>query len=814
MIPFRTGNLGVERLRAARRGEPLPDPERERAELSAWRELGFDAIEDYVFWELVEAQRGRYDWSLHRGNAVAAHRAGLKYVVYPWAHAAPAWFRGSQDFVPGRCLEHGEPGPMPSPFAATTAAALERLLRALRAGLGDVLDGVAAAFPADYGEAGFLSGVAGDWLLGEGSHHHTGLWCDEREARRAFAQQVRDRHGTPGKLGAAWDLDPDAAWEHCPYPADLQRPSVAGLLAPRGVHPSRPATLEHRLDFARCYQGAVTTLTRRMLELLAELFPTLTREVKLGHCSETLELGTDWHALVAVAAATGTTVRFTGCGMGELFTKRIASLCRSHGVRFATEGPREIPDRYVIERVFTDLAAGTTSFFEYPEQMQVVRAPLDAVRPALGRAPVRPQVALFYPSIDLALQPGHGAPSVVAHGFDAFRRLCDIDLLDERQIASGSLEGLRGLVWLEGAVVPAATLLALQAWIEAGGVLLASAFDRPAPIDTTGHVAASPSGAVAAALGLPTIEHLRAVATRALGYRAAQRPDAFAIEPGEPEARMLLGAGWHGRDNGTWAWPHDRADRSGPQTAAAVAELHAAGALEGSVPCRWTGARAAAYLLRPAMNTARAADSCTPPSPRGQQLVIDAFVSPLAPPGPTRVSVDGELLAEVGGVGTQRWCIPLAGTGAPRSDVLRVELESGTHRPHAHGLSGDARDLGLLVRRIALVAGDVEAGNEARARDGVITAAGHRSATWWAMLAGLRCDPRAARAVGRGHVLPGDGSPLSALAWLATWIDGSISGLVPPAVARDPSQRLLVSALEGGRLEYDPGSQETRWVSC
>ena len=532
MIPFRTGNLGVERLRAARCGEPLPDPERERAELAAWRAQGFDAVEDYVFWELVEPERDRFDWSFHRGNAVAAHRAGLQYVVYPWAHALPEWFRASQDFVPGRCLEHGEPGPMPSPFAATTARAAARLLRAVRAGLGDVVDGIAAAFPADYGEAGFLSGVAG-WLLGEGSHHHTGLWCDEREARRAFAAQARDRHGTPGRMGAAWGLDPELAWEHCPYPADL-------LMQCDELRPVWPAsaqpTLAHRLDFARFYQGAVTDLTHGLLELLAELFPRTPREVKLGHCSETLELGTDWHALVAAAAATGTTVRFTGSGMGELFTKRLASLCRSHGVPFATEGPREIPERYVIERVFTDLAAGTTSLFEYPEQMTVLRAPLDAVRPALGRRPVRSPVALFYPTLDLSLQPGHGAPSVVAHCFDAFRRVSDVDLVDERQIAAGALEGLRGLIWLEGGRVPAATLLALQSWIEGGGVLVAGAAETPQPIDSTGYLDA----AAACALGAP----VRAAPGAARRRRSrAQRPRPAAAGTRRPARRSSGKAG-------------------------------------------------------------------------------------------------------------------------------------------------------------------------------------------------------------------------------------------------------------------------------
>ena len=793
MIPFRTGNLGVERLRAARRGEPLPDPEVERSQLAAWRALGFDAVEDYVFWELVEPERERYDWSFHRGNAAAAHRAGLQYVVYPWAHALPAWFRGSQDFVPGRCLEHGEPGPMPSPFAATTARAAERLLRAVRAGLGDVVDGIAAAFPADYGEAGFLSGVAGSWLLGEGSHHHTGLWCDEREARRAFARQVRDRHGTPGRLGVAWGLDSELAWEHCPYPADL-------LMQRDESRPAWPSdaqlTLQHRLDFARFYQGAVTDLTHALLALLAELFPRSPREVKLGHCSETLELGTDWNALVAAAAATGTTVRFTGSGMGELFTKRLASLCRSHGVPFATEGPREIPERYVIERAFTDVAAGATSLFEYPEQMAPLAAPLLAVRPALGRRPVRPPVALFYPTLDLSLQPGHGAPSVVAHCFDAFRRACDVDLVDERQIAAGALEGLRGLIWLEGGVVPAATLLALQGWIEAGGVLVAGAAETPRPVDTTGHVDAP----AAAALGGPLIEHLRPVEPAVLGYRLERPPAAFEVHPGESEARLLLGAGWHGRENGTWAWPLHGAAAPRQLSASAQAELHAAGALEQHVPCRWSGARAAAYLLSPAAPaSARGSGAARSGAATAPQLVIDAFVPPQAPPGPARVYVDGALLAEVRGGGAQRWCVPLVREGP---GVLRVELEVDTHRPRADGAVGDARDLGLLVRRIALVSGD----EPAATTDEV---SGHRVAA----LAGLRCDPGAARPVGRGWVLPGDGSPLSALAWLNTWLEGPIGGLPRLEAARDPARRRLVSALEGGRLEYEPGSQETRWVA-
>jgi hypothetical protein len=59
-------------------------------------------------------------------------------------------------------------------------------------------------------------------------------------------------------------------------------------------------------------------------------------------------------------------------------------------------------------------------------------------------------------------------------------------------------------------------------------------------------------------------------------------------------------------------------------------------------------------------------------------------------------------------------------------------------------------------------------------------------------------------------VLPGDGSPLSALAWLNTWLEGRLA-LPVPDVARDAERSRLVTRLEGGELDYEPVSQECRW---
>jgi hypothetical protein len=57
--------------------------------------------------------------------------------------------------------------------------------------------------------------------------------------------------------------------------------------------------------------------------------------------------------------------------------------------------------------------------------------------------------------------------------------------------------------------------------------------------------------------------------------------------------------------------------------------------------------------------------------------------------------------------------------------------------------------------------------------------------------------------LGRGLVLRGDGTPLSALAWLRTWLDGRLP-VAPPAIERDPDERAWVAAWADARLEIEP----------
>jgi hypothetical protein len=726
MIPFRTGNLGVAQLKAAWRGAPPPDPEPERAKLVGWKALGFDAVEDYVSWALIEPQRGAFDWSVHRGNAAAAAAAGLDYWIYLWAHVSPRWWRDADVFVPARCLAHRCASHYPSVFAASTWDAIDRFYRAVGKGLGDVAAGVVVGFPADYGEIGMPSGVA-DWLFvtdGQPDHHHPGLWCDEAPAREQFMDQMRMAYGSAVALGAAWHLAPNLAWT-CPYP---------------GIE----ATDRHRDDFARFYCGAVSSSTERMLELTQRHFPGVPREFKIGHCSESLSLGVDLGALVAVAARRDAIVRSTQSGMSELFTTRLASLCRTHGVPFATESSREIGASAMAQRVFTDLAHGTTSYFEYPEQLRATEKALGLARDALDAGPARRPVACFYPTVAFARSPGLGVLEDLHHCYPWLRRVADVDVVDDAQVAEGALRGLDCLLWMDDVPVDSAALAALEGWVRDGGVLVYAA--PTGPIDAS-------TGTAPVALSDEMRNRLD-VARTGLRYRH-HCPARIRVAPGEESSRLFLGPGWHGRENGAFAWPGPSPDTL--------------------VPARWTAGAGELVIPRPAEGPLR--------------LVADLFVPPGTLPAELRVLRAGGP-AHVVPLAEDGVCtIEVALDGIGDEDALRIELASRTYRPARGTATIDLRDLGLLVKQIV-----IEPVEPLPVHDPDLAFTVTIDAS----------DQAAPRALGRGWILPGDGTPLSAAAWLSTWLAGGVPGTATPSVWRDEHGRCFVTTFEGGALLHNP----------
>ncbi len=781
MISLRTGNLGVSQLQAAFAGDELPDGAKARADLRLWRDQGFDQVEDYVAWCVAEPSEGAFDWSLYRENARSARAAGLQYYAYVWVHASPTWFREDDAFVPSRCTEHRCESVFPSVFAPSTIQVTERFLRNVRAGLGDVLDGIVLGFPADYGELGFASGVA-DWLFVKQEQgdrpHHLGYWCGEQVAQDEFERRMLERYGSLPALADAWGLPLELA-TGCPYPDDRASPA-------------------HWRDFAQFYTGAVTRWTDDSLRLTQELFPDIPREVKLGHCSETLHLGRDLPALVSVAARHGATVRSTQSGMGEFFSARLASLCRTYGTPFATESPREIARDRLVERVFVDAAQGASSYFEYPEQLEQTGALVEHVTSRAGTGPLPRKVACFYPSDDFAVRPGLGVPEEVALTYGELRRSVDLTLLDEHQLAAGALDDTACLLWMQTASVAPGVLPRLEAWVRAGGVLI---YTAPTPPFVRGGDERDHH-----ACGRLVGQLLEA--TSDVRYRM-EAPESVSVAPGEESARAFLGPGWLERENGAFAWTE-------------------AGE---TVPSRWLGGEGHVVLPRPPGERLR--------------LVIDLFVpEPVAARGGsvTISAWDGERFESLGLVRASGPSHVELELRPPLHDaVVRLAISSATFRPGdtngdgsvPHG--GDRRELGTLVRELCLQPwdGDHGAGREPVAVRGALVSGARvehargtdgslETSIPWAsvappppglatVLAGVYVDLRpgpAAQALDRGRILCGDGTPLSALAWLHSWLDHRIPGAASPTIPRDDRRACLVTAFPAGALVHNPDPRE------
>jgi hypothetical protein len=590
----RGGNLSIPAIRAAVCGAPPPDGDAERAGLRDLRAAGFDEVEDYVAWAAVEREEGRPDFAHHRANARAARDAGLEWVPFLWAHAAPAWVRAAPDWTPARCLEHGEPGPLPSLFAPGTERLVERWWRTAGAEIGGLAATVAVGFPADYGEVGYGCGMA-DWLLvpwGEVAHHHVGLWC-----------------GGPHGLGGADD-------------------------APRA-----PAEL------ARAYRGRVTAWTEELLALAARAFPGARLEIKLGHGSEALAHGVDWSAVVHAAARAGATVRSTHSGLLPLATRRLASLCRSHGARFATEAPRGIGVGALRRRVLVDLAEGATSWFWFPEQH--ARVADERARAAAGAGagigPAERRVAALYPRRAIERDPGLGTAEALSLAHDALAAVADFAVLEEAQVEAGELEPFAALVVLDPTpdFDPRARL---APWLERGGVLILA------------HGGAVPRYAGAPAEG-----------------------EAFFVGPGREEQRLLVGAGWGSRDNAGPAW-----------------------GLDHPVAGRWTRGRARLLCARPA---GASEVGCEVYAPRGARVTLWAdgariLSAPLHGPG----SLAGPLPPGAGPL----VAIELAGEalrdGAAAEGDDRADEHGGATDEHGGAGTGhaapDRECVDLLVRAI------------------------------------------------------------------------------------------------------------------
>jgi hypothetical protein len=646
-IPVKTGNLSVDLIMAAAKGQPRPEPHAS-PEFDRYRDLAsIGSVEDYLCWLPLEPERDQLRWEYYERNATELELRGMGYTVYPWLHFVPDWVLHSEFWEPLRCLDHDDTTFAPSIWSPATLALFDRFYGALRKRLGSRVKGIYVSMVCDYGEVGYPVGMA-DWVV-PAAHKHPGFWCGDARARQDFRESALKRYGTLAGINAAWGTafaEPTAI-AYPPWTASEGPPSAELQALPL---PARTQARRRWLDFVDWYQQAMVDFAAKAVAVSRRHYPDTPHEVKIGFGSERVMYGADYTAFVARSQADSYTVRSTHGKLEPYFYRRFSSAARHYGVPLVTEPPSGVSRDEEVERIFKDAISGTTEYFDYPQNLLDASDLFARFGIYLEGQHSLTAVAFFFPTTDHRLRAGQHLPTRLKAACDAATDRFDYSILDERLVRAGALARERLLILVEGNVIEADVLERIQAWVEEGGVLLAARFGE---VETVEGDTVWAERCLLPLAGLPPAD--------SLCTRQAKPLAAGMIDVGSPSDEGLLSGDWNPRESGHWEW----------------------GGEPGAVSKRWSGADAGIWL---------AVDPT-----REIELALAVALHPKRLQVPCEVRINGTRL---GTVSPERTSIFRArvGPGVWAGQTLaRLQLVTEAWQPSLVDGSTDTRRLGVAV---------------------------------------------------------------------------------------------------------------------
>ncbi len=487
VIPFYSGNLSVDHFMHywGTRKEPGMPPVTPEV-VAQLKRISCFAMCDYPSWSLLEPEPGKWDFSLFKENAARLREAGIRYVPFCWLHFTPRWFLDRPEFVPYRCLEHGEALTQLSLWAPATRRIYDEYYRRLAAEMGSEIAFIRLAMPSEYGEVGYPVGMT-NWLVPQ-KHVHPGFWCGDPEARKAFRAWAIKRHGTLARVNAAWATQFDTREAIAYPPLD-----TSAAREPANVGPRR-----RWLDFMDWYQDSWDEFIVWSAATVKKHFPGFglpqsgrdLRERKeiifsLGYGGETACYGNDQGRHVKAMKACGGSAQTPG-DIGYFATRRVSTACLFFGVPYYTEPPGDVNRNREVRRIWMDACNGSQVYFDYPQNMDRARDIFARCKRHLNAQRSLTDVALVIASTTQWLHPEWGFPPYLMGLAESMRGLTDYEVVDERMAAEGALTrlGTRVAVLSDAEYMQSSALAALETWVRGGGVLVVA---NGAPIrDVTG----------------------------------------------------------------------------------------------------------------------------------------------------------------------------------------------------------------------------------------------------------------------------------------------------------------------------------------
>ena len=641
-IPVKTGNLSVDLLRQAARGNTKPKPG-PLPQLPDWKRFGgISSVEDYICWLPLEPARDQFDWSFYENNCRELAKQGMGYSVYPWLHFPPKWALGSDLWEPLLCNQHGKSTLAPSIWSPQTRRIFERFYRELHRQFGDRIDQVYLGMVADYGEIGYPIGMA-SWVV-PSAHIHPGFWCADRQARQDFRERMLAQYGTLAALNAAWGTA-FATPETIDYPPGLD---AAG---PPDEWLASPRNRRRWLDFAAWYLQSMEQFAEEAVAISRRYFPERPHELKIGFGSEQVCLGSDPTLYVSRSRPGRFTVRSTHGKLSPYFYRRFSSAAKHYAVPLVTEPPGSVSREEEVERLFKDATSGTTEYFEYAGNLIQASDLLRRFGPYMEGKHSLTNLAFFVPTADHRLHPRQGNPMPVVRIANACRDAFDWDLVDEQLVRDGALERYGVLFLVAGNVIERDVLDHLAAWVRRGGVLVATDFGA---IETVEGDQALASSLFVEPMKLPPADQIRKP-------QATPLPACF-LDIGSAGDGPFLVGDWHGRESGHYEW-------GGPA---------------GGITKRWSGPR-------PCLRVPVAAGT-------RHHLAIAVARHPKCLKLPCDVQVGGKTIGSVAAARTSVFRAEIPATMVAPDGLLHVDLLPQSWQPSVVDGTSDTRQLGVAVR--------------------------------------------------------------------------------------------------------------------
>lgn len=436
---------------------------------------GCTAMCDYLAWCRIEGEPGEWDWSFYRENARKLHEGGIDYNVFAWLHFPPRWFMETEDYVPYRCLEHGEELQQLSLWAPATLRIYDEFYGRLSRDFGEKVEFVRLAMPSEYGEIGYATGMT-NWLVPQ-EHVHGGYWCGDEHALADFAAKMQNRFGDLDGLNARWGTE-FGDWD------DVAPPTPPAEAAQLARETGDPQARRRWLDFVDWYQDAWGDFAVESVAVTRRHFPEEEIILSLGYGAEPVSFGNDQGRHIKRIAEARSAAQTPG-DIGYFATRRVSTACRVYDVPYFTEPPGNVDRHRQVRRLYSDISNGTQTWFDYPGNMDGARDLLaENVEHLTGR-PAVCDVAYLMPSSWWWCRPDQHWPMRTIAFAEGLRDQADYEVLDELLVRDGALEklGIRVLAVCEGDFMQRETLVALREWVQAGGVLALMGTDHIEDID-------------------------------------------------------------------------------------------------------------------------------------------------------------------------------------------------------------------------------------------------------------------------------------------------------------------------------------------